>query len=747
MKQFAISNDYRGSNASVKKSVVLCGAITLMLALGLSAQRQDAQNDVGAIQPAALLLAPTNHPRIPGDLNLLWLAPSVRQLDTPSASREIATAIKLIDRGELTKALAMLSQPSAQDGPLAVHAAYYTGLAQQGLKQHEQARRTFQDLLNRRPIGYLAEAAAIGAAASAEALDDYDDAVKIYAALAGSPTTSPDEVLMRLGKAARSAGDQQKAAEAFGRVYYEFPLSDLAEEAGSIYSGLPNVQPIGKDNQRYKLELGRADRLFGARQFAVARAAYERVKSASDDDDRERVLLRLAEIDYHLKKYRLARDGVRPFLDKGSHQAEALYYNGLIVRALGDRVTYRKIMRRVVDEFPTESWAEEALNDLATDYIRKDEDETADTVFREILRRNPRGAYSERAAWKVGWRAFRRHEYREAAGYFERAAADFPRSDYRPAWLYWSGRAHEALNEGTLAEERYTLTTADYLNTYYGRLAVVRMNGRRAAPRVISARTEAPPSLLPPPPNEATIRALLEVGAFEPALNEVRYAERAWGDSSALQATEAWIFLQLGRSESGTRRFNLIRGSMTAMKRAYPQYMAAGGEDLPRDVLSVIFPLEYWDLIQKYANQYRLDPYLVAALVAQESTFVRDIKSSANAYGLMQLVPPTARAYARKLNLRYTTSMLTNAESNVRMGTLYLSDQIKEFGDVYLALASYNAGERAVRRWVSERPDVTEQDEFIDDIPYPETQNYVKKILGTAEDYRRIYRADTKSSH
>ena len=273
------------------------------------------------------------------------------------------------------------------------------------------------------------------------------------------------------------------------------------------------------------------------------------------------------------------------------------------------------------------------------------------------------------------------------------------------------------------------------------------MNGRRAAPRVISPRTEATPSLLPPPPNEGTIRALLEIGAFEPALNEVRYAERAWGDSPALQATEAWIFLQRGRSESGTKRFNLIRGSMTAMKRAYPQYMAAGGEELPRDVLSVIYPLDYWDLIQKYASQYQLDPYLIAALVAQESTFVRDIRSSANAYGLMQLVPTTARAYARKLNLRYSTTMLTNAESNIKMGTLYLSDKIKEFGDVHLALASYNAGERAVRRWVSERPDVSEQDEFIDDIPYPETQNYVKKILGTAEDYRRLYRGETKTSH
>jgi soluble lytic murein transglycosylase len=72
---------------------------------------------------------------------------------------------------------------------------------------------------------------------------------------------------------------------------------------------------------------------------------------------------------------------------------------------------------------------------------------------------------------------------------------------------------------------------------------------------------------------------------------------------------------------------------------------------------------------------------------------------------------------------------MTNADANMRMGTAYLADKIKEFGDLHLALASYNAGERAVRRWMAERPDVVDREEFIDDIPYPETQNYVIDIL------------------
>ncbi len=151
------------------------------------------------------------------------------------------------------------------------------------------------------------------------------------------------------------------------------------------------------------------------------------------------------------------------------------------------------------------------------------------------------------------------------------------------------------------------------------------------------------------------------------------------------------------------------------MKRAYPQYMAAGGERLPRELLKVIFPLAHWDLIRKYAAENNVDPYLAAALIAQESTFVPDIRSPVKAVGLTQLMTPTARQYARTLGLRWTPALLTNPEANVRIGMAYFADKIKEFGAVHLALASYNAGERAVRRWISEHPGVPE-DEFIDDI-------------------------------
>ncbi len=178
------------------------------------------------------------------------------------------------------------------------------------------------------------------------------------------------------------------------------------------------------------------------------------------------------------------------------------------------------------------------------------------------------------------------------------------------------------------------------------------------------------------------------------------------------------------------------------MRRAYPQSLTANGHLLPVEIRQVIFPLVYWDLIRKHANIHDLDPYVMAALIGQESTFDADVRSVANAWGLMQIVPATGRRLARNLGIRrFTTSTLTNPEVNIRMGMLYFSQLVRQFGGVYYALASYNAGENRVVRWKAERPGLDE-DEFIDDIPFPETQNYVKRILGTAEDYRLLYGRD-----
>jgi soluble lytic murein transglycosylase len=247
-----------------------------------------------------------------------------------------------------------------------------------------------------------------------------------------------------------------------------------------------------------------------------------------------------------------------------------------------------------------------------------------------------------------------------------------------------------------------------------------------------SPKTGAPDEAVREKAPTELVRLLVSLELYDAARDELLYAQRAGSDTPATNATLAWVYNKLGDYRRG----------IIVMKRAYPTFMSADAAGLPMELLKVIFPIDYWSLIKRYAPANNLDPYLVAALINQESSFLADARSSANAIGLMQLLPSTGRRYARTLRLkRYSTGSLTRPDVNVQLGTRYFADLVTRLGGVPYALASYNAGPHRLTTWTAERPGL-EREEFIDDIPFPETQNYVKKILGTAEDYRRLYGAD-----
>ena len=638
--------------------------------------------------------------------------------------------MKQFQDGNYAGALELFSQPSLANTALADYASYYRGLAQLRLGQVAVARRTLDAVIDRRIPGYVGIAAGLASGEAAEQAGDFPAAVRIYERIADQKAAVSDDVLSRLGRAALAAGDRAKAAQAFIRVYYEFPLTDAATEAGAQLASLQDqITRTG-----YKADLGHAQILFGARRFEEARTAFQALQSVADGDDKEVVNLRVAECDFNLKRYAAARDGVRPYLDGASRKAEARFFYLSSLRGLGDFDQYVALTAALVAEFPDSSWSEEALSNLGTHYILVDDDDQAAKTFKELYERFPTGSRAERAAWKYGWWAYKKGDYAETVRVFETAAIAFPRSDFRPPFLYWAGRSHAKLGEGAQAESRLRLVYTDYANSYYGRLAERQLAPRGAtlSPRDdvrLASHDQVSMPEVKPIQTEPLIRLLLANGMYDDALAELRYAQRAWGSSTRIDATIAWVYNQKGE----------LRRAISLMRRTYPQFLTAGGQQLPAEILQVIFPLAYWDSIRQHSALHDLDPYLVAALVGQESTFDPAIKSVANAWGLMQLVPSTGRRLARSVGLRnFTTEKLTDPQINIRLGTLYFSQLVEQFGGTYYALASYNAGESRVIRWKSERPGLDE-DEFIDDIPFPETQNYVKRVLGTAEDYRRLY--------
>jgi soluble lytic murein transglycosylase len=700
------------------------GAVALLAVYGLTASRPAAQESTGAQAPTPVAkLIPTAHPPVPSEPSAFWFAPPRNATLTPALANFVKGVRLLEEENRADAALPLFTERALAKTPVSDYARFYTGRALLALGRYQEAATALAALAASGIEGHLPEDAAFGQAAALEAQLDFAGAVSVYERLTQRKLALPHVALWRLGAAAQRNEDLDRAIAAYRRVYFEFPLAPESEQAEEA---LTKLNAWSEDEPQSIAELTRADTLFQARRWASAQKSYERAREGAKGAVKDRVVLRLAACDVHLKRYRQAVEPLKGQM-AGPYPDEAAFFYVTALRGLGQRAEYEREARIFADRRRESPFAEETLNNLASYFIIADEDSSAEDVFRLMVERYPAGRFAERAYWRVGWWAYREGRFQEASALFDRGAAQFPRSDYRPSWLYWSGRAWEQAGQRGPGEERLVLTATDYFNSYYGRLALRHLSSRAAA---ISAQFgQAAGAPAPSFPTVDRVAQLIAVGLNREALNELQYAQRLWGDSPQLTATIALVQNRLGN----------LRLGINAMKRAYPQWMAAGGESLPLEVQKVVFPLDYWPLLQKHAAARGLDPFLVAALVAQESTFDPIIRSSANAVGLMQVLPSTGRQFARRLKLAgYSAARLTDPETNVRLGTAIFADGVKKFGGVHFALAAYNAGDHRVTSWQRERPGMP-QDVFIDDIPFPETQNYVKRILGTAEDYRRLY--------
>jgi soluble lytic murein transglycosylase len=146
------------------------------------------------------------------------------------------------------------------------------------------------------------------------------------------------------------------------------------------------------------------------------------------------------------------------------------------------------------------------------------------------------------------------------------------------------------------------------------------------------------------------------------------------------------------------------------------------------------FPMPLRKDVVARAGEIGLDPAYVYGLIRQESRFVMDARSNVGASGLMQIMPATARWTAKKIGLPFTNDLLADRDTNLRLGTAYLKLVLDDFsGSQALAAAAYNAGPSRPRKW-RDGP-VLEPAIWAENVPFPETRDYVKKVLSNASYY------------
>ncbi len=740
-------------------AATLLGAVLLVLArLQMDGHAQPTQRTA---------LAPTVHADVPTAPDEAWLVPGDEVRRARAAQPEVRALRDAITASKANRhadALTRLEAARLDGTPLEPYAEYYRGLSELRLRRHAASRMRLSRLRASLSQGRLRQLTLSAEAEAALGDGDAAGAAALFAEMYPGLTTGRDVVLDQWATALRAAGRPREAAEVWLRLYYEFPSSRLSASAATQAESAIGAAARGI-RDTFPRDLTRAEALIAAGRPGDALPALEGLLSLASESERDHVQLRIAEAACALNRCAPRVEMLRDLTARGVGNGQAHYLLGRALKQAGQTAAYLaevKALAAVPAGTSSDSWAERALNDLGTLHILASRDREAAETFKQLFDRNPRGRYAERAAWKYGWWSYRQRDHQEAARVFDLAAASIPRANTRPAWVYWSGRARAALKERDAAVQRLTLAAIDYGQSYYGRLAVEQLERLEApvpsaapgqavrAALVVAlddavageetgnaealtplAADDTPASFSADqlPPTAEAIEWLVSAGLLDEAKEEVRYAQRAWGRHPQLDATLAWTYRQEGA----------IRPAINTMRQAYPQYLSVAGDALPVEVQQVIFPIDYVPLIKRYTARHDLDPFVVAALIGQESSYVADVKSPANAWGLMQILPSTGRQLARAEGIRpFTTRMLTNPETNIRLGTRYFSTLIRNLGGTHYALAGYNAGAGRVIRWKADRGPL-EQAEFIDDIPYPETQIYVKKILGTAVDYRRLY--------
>lgn len=314
---------------------------------------------------------------------------------------------------------------------------------------------------------------------------------------------------------------------------------------------------------------------------------------------------------------------------------------------------------------------------------------------------------------------------------------------------YWAARDSERAGKIAEACAVYAGVLHRYTPNWYGYLAAQRIANLKAqnkcqASQQIPAgslveRAVANLKTVTVAPETATQKELERaekseqlslIGLFDWAIDELKEAQKTAPNSPKVNLSLAKHY-----------RFKQDPTSaLLALAKSYPDYSQMFPEELGREEWSIFYPLTNWQDIKYWAKARSLDPFQVAGFIRQETIFSPRAKSKADAYGLMQLLIPTARAVARKYNASQTAisaEALFQPALNIELGTAYIRDHYDKFGRVEFVAIAYNAGPGRVPQWRASLP--YEMDEFVEAIPFRETRGYVQGIIRNSAQYRRLY--------
>jgi soluble lytic murein transglycosylase len=668
--------------------------------------------------------------------------PPKPQASGPAAS--ISLAKQYLEAGNPSAALEQANSALVKVPQLSDYAQYYRAQAEYQLKNYPEAIKSVTQVFNQQLLSPMTgPAAAVGVATY---LDEGDpkqafDLVKKYFDKIPQP-----QATFLLARCLLANNDLPQAAEYFQRVYYNYPNSKEAPEAATALANLKSRLADGYPPVMPAAMLGRAEKLLEVRRTADAKTELYAAVPQLTGVQRDQARVRIGEVDFSAGKISDAFEYFKALqVDDSEADAERQAYLVRCARHLDKKSDVKVYLDELAHSHPTSEWRLDALINVADQARAENDAATYVPLYQACasgFAKNNRAAW---CAWRAAFDAFHSDDA-DSGDLMLSFIKTYPAATDASNGLYFLGRLAERKDKPAEARAYYDVLTNHLPNTYYATLAQIRIKtpeigGVTADPATAEvlkaiawpARPQFPSFVGGPLVQKRVARAqlLLASGLHDMAEDELKFGSRNEEGQTNVYAYELAKFASGHGAPDEALRY---------IKTFAPGYLYMPLDQAPLEFWRLAFPMPYRASIEEYSRQQGLDPFLVAALIRQESEFNPHSISPAKAYGLMQVLPSTGRQLARHFGIRRFSSFdLLTPDRNIQLGTYFFKTLLdNNGGEPEIALAAYNAGPSRSALWRTWGP-FSEPAEFTEVVPFHETRGYIQIVLRNAEVYRRLY--------
>ena len=380
--------------------------------------------------------------------------------------------------------------------------------------------------------------------------------------------------------------------------------------------------------------------------------------------------------------------------------------------------------------------APQALLDKAKALDKLNSAQSASQTRQTLLEKYSQSEAAAELRWTLAQQQAKANQFNEAKKWADAVISSNPKSELAPQAGFWAGKWAMKLGQTSDASQHFNAVISARPESYYAWRSASLLGwkvGDFDTVRQLTPQIQQPKVRAELPAGSETLRELHQIGQDKDAWShwQVEYQNRVQ-PTVAEQFTDGVMRLGVGDNLDGIFMIGHLNDRASASDKQQVQTLQQQA-----GYWQALYPFPFMQTIETWSADRKINPMLVTALIRQESRFEPKIKSVVGATGLMQVMPETATYIAEKTKTK--AYKLDDVEDNIKLGTWYLDYTHREYnGNSMLAVASYNAGPGAVGEWVSKGKTI-DADEFVETIPFPETQGYVKSVFGNYWNYMRLY--------